>query len=235
MATVIGCGNSCFVGFSNNGNGVVIVKAGNPPPPCSLPQTTGMMSVLAVKSSVCESCPAPHPQHIFVTLQGIQLHSSPVAGPTSPDWHEIAPRLADEPLLIDLIGGSVPEVLVDYSPAPAGTYRQVRLRFLPDSEYAPDRLPRSPCGEARHNCVVLADGRVESLPWASEENPDLLIASDALQGGSIVVPPGAKTDLLLVFGLSQRLYSSAAEPLQLRSFLTGRATIRQSPAGQPAN
>src|SRR3974377_346601 len=118
MATVIGCGNSCFVGFSNNGNGVVIVKAGNPPPPCSLPQPTGLMSFLAVKSSVCESCPAPHPQHIFVTLQGIQLHSSPVAGPTSPDWHEIAPRLADEPLLIDLIGGSLPRVFVAHPPAP---------------------------------------------------------------------------------------------------------------------
>src|SRR5215469_15495390 len=74
MAAVVGCGNSCFIGFFNNGNGGAIIKAGNPPPPCSLPQTNGMMSVLAVKSSKCESCAASHPQHVFVTLQGIQLH-----------------------------------------------------------------------------------------------------------------------------------------------------------------
>lgn len=235
MVALVGCGNSCFIGFFNNGSSTVIIKAGNPPPPCSLPQTNGMMSVLAVKSSVCESCPAPHPLHIFVTLQGVQLHPTPIAGPTSPDWREIAPQLADKPLLVDLIGGSVPEVLVDDSPIPSGTYDQARLRFLPDSsEDGSGRLSRSPCGETRHNCVVMDDGRIEPLPWPSAETPDLLIAADALQGGSIVVPPNAKMDLLLGFQLSRTLHSSGAEPLQLRSLLTGHATVRQTPAAQPS-
>jgi hypothetical protein len=51
-----GCGNSCFVGFFNNGNGGVIVSAGSPSPTCSLSQANGTMSAMALKSPVCESC-----------------------------------------------------------------------------------------------------------------------------------------------------------------------------------
>jgi hypothetical protein len=43
----------------------------------------------------------------------VQLRSSAIAEPGSSDWLEIAPRLRDEPLQIDLVGGPVPEVLVD--------------------------------------------------------------------------------------------------------------------------
>ena len=236
MAAVIGCGNSCFIGFFNNGNGGAIIKAGNPPPPCSLPQTNGMMTVLAVKSSMCESCAAPQPQHVFVTLQGIQLHLSAIAEPTSPDWREIAPQLRDEPMQIDLTGGSVPEVLVGSSPVPAGTYRQLRLRFLPDSsQYAGKRSSENPCGEAGPNCVIMADGRVDKLAWPAEEIPDLLITGDAIQSGSLVVLPDAKMDLLLSFRLTQMLYSFGAEGVKPRAFLAGHVTVQQSLDGQPSS
>jgi hypothetical protein len=235
FTTVIsGCGNSCFVGFSNNGNGGIIVKAGNPPPACSLPQTNGAMSVLALKPLVCEFCAAPGPQHVFVTLRGVQLRPSGIAERVSPDWLEIAPRLRDEPLQVDLIGNSVPEVLVDNAVIPAGTFRQVRLRFLPDSEPAEGELwSQNPCGKAYHNCVVMTGGRIEPLRWSAEIS-DVLIAPDTIPSGSLVVPPDAKMDLFLSFRLSQMLYSSSAEPLQLRAFLTGHVALRQSPVGQPA-
>ena len=222
-----GCGNSCFVGFSNNGNGGIIIKAGNPPPACSLPQINGAMSVVALKPLLCEFCAAPGPQHVFVTLRAVQLRSSGIAEPGSSDWLEIAPRLADEPLQIDLVGGPVPEVLVDNAAIPAGTYHQVRLRFLPDSQPDAGR-PRSPnpCGETYHNCMVMADGRIDPLGWSAD--PDVLIAADTVPNGVLLVPPGAKTDLLLSLELSQMLYSSGAEPLKPRIVLAGRAA-----AGQP--
>ena len=225
FATVIsGCGNSCFVGFFNNGKGGIIVKAGNPPPACSLPQMNGAMSVLALKPLLCEFCPAPGPLHVFVTLRAVQLRSSAIAEPGPSDWLEIAPRLADEPLQIDLIGGPVPEVLVDSAAIPAGTYHQVRLRFLPDSR--PDAGLRSPnpCGEAYHNCIVMADGRIDQLGWSAD--PDVLIPADTVPNGALLVPPGAKTDLLLSLELSQMLYSSGAEPLKPRIVLAGRAAAR---------
>ena len=234
FTTVIsGCGNSCFVGFSNNGNGGIIVKAGNPPPACSLPQINGAMSVLVLKPLVCEFCGGPGPQHVFVTLRAVQLRSSAIGEPASSDWLEIAPRLADEPLQIDLIGGPVPEVLVDNAAIPAGTYHQVRLRFLPDSQPDAARLrSQNPCGEAYRNCIVMADGRIDQLGWSAD--PDVLLTADTVPNGALVVPPDAKTDLLLSLELSEMLYSSGTEPLKPRAFLVGRAAARQPLVGQSA-
>ena len=136
---------------------------------------------------------------------------------------------------IDLIGGSAPEVMVDSSPVPAGTYRQLRLRFLPDSsQYAGKPSSQNPCGEAGHNCVIMADGRVDKLAWPAEEIPDLLITGDAIQG-SIIVLPDAKMDLLLSFQLTQMLYSFGAEPVEPRAFLAGHVTVQQSLDGQPSS
>jgi hypothetical protein len=193
----------------------------------------GAMSVLALKPLLCEFCAAPGPQHVFVTLRAVQLRSSAMAEPASSDWLEIAPRLRDEPLQIDLIGGPVPEVLVDNAAIPAGTYHQVRLRFLPDSPPDAARLRSpNPCGEAYRNCIVRADGRIDQLGWSAD--PDVLIPADSVPDGALVVAPGAKTDLLLSLELSQMLYSSGAEPLKPRTFLAGRAAARQALVGQSA-
>lgn len=216
------CGNSCFIGVVTNGNGVVNIKAGNPPPACSLPQTTGMMSVVAVKQSVCDSCaPAARPLHIFVTLRGIQLQTSANADSNSSGWLEVAPQLAAEPRQIDLIGDSVPEILVEAATIPAGAYRQVRLLFLPDS--SPD---------AKHRFVVMADGRVDSLVWPTEA-PALLIGPESIEGGSLVLFPEAKTALQLSFESRQALYSSGAESPRLRTFLTARAATQTESSTKP--
>src|SRR6202008_611273 len=109
-----------------------------------LAQGTGTMQVVAVKSAVCESCPATNRlQHVFVTLQGIKLHSSAIADANSPDWLEIAPQLGIEPRQIDLMGAPAPEMLVEMAAVPAGPYHQVRLLFLGDSDgYAGKLLPQ---------------------------------------------------------------------------------------------
>jgi hypothetical protein len=234
VAALTGCGNSCFAGFSNNGLGVII-KAGNPPPACSLTQGAGTMQVVAVKSAVCESCPATaRMQHVFVTLQSIQLHSSAIADANSPHWLEIAPLLANEPRQIDLMGGPAAEILVERAAVPAGTYHQVRLLFLGDSDgYAGKLLPVNPCGEARHNCVVMADGRVQPLGWPAEVSA-VLITSEAMNGGSLEVVPGGRTDLRLSFEAHPMFYSSSAEPLGLRAVLVGHAaTAPRSSIEQP--
>jgi hypothetical protein len=234
-AALTGCGNSCFAGFSNNGNGSIIIKAGNPPPACSLTQGSGTMQVVAVKSAVCESCPATtRTQHVFVTVQGVQLHSSATADANSPDWLEIAPLLANEARQIDLLGGHAAEMLVDRAAVPAGTYHQVRLLFQPDSDgYAGKPLPDNPCGEARHNCVVMADGRFQPLGWPAKASA-VLITSEAMNGGSLEVHPGGRTDLWLSFQPHPIFYSSTTEPLGLRTILVGHAaTAPRSMIEQP--
>jgi hypothetical protein len=93
-----GCGDSCFAGFSNNGNGGLIVKVANPPPSCSLPQVHGAMSVVALKSSLCETCAAStRVEHVFVTLRGIQLRLGASENALSPNWLELAPTSERNP------------------------------------------------------------------------------------------------------------------------------------------
>jgi hypothetical protein len=73
----------------------------------------------------------------------------------------------------------------------------------------------------------MADGRIDQLGWSAA--PDVLIPADTL-----LVPAGAKTDLLLSLELSQMLYSSGGEPLKPRIVLAGRAAARQPLVGQSA-
>jgi hypothetical protein len=81
-----GCGDCCFVGFSNNGNGSLIVKVANSPPSCSLSQVHGAMSVVALKSSLCETCTvATRVEHVFVNLRGIQLRLGASENALSPN------------------------------------------------------------------------------------------------------------------------------------------------------
>ncbi len=125
-----GCSNSCFVGFFSNGNGVVTVQAGNPPPPCSLPQPRAAINAVALKSAVCGTCTADaRVEHVFVTMQSIQLRPS-VTNDTSKDWLEIAPELGNEPRLMDLVGNSLSEILVENANIPAEAYPRNPLTIL---------------------------------------------------------------------------------------------------------
>jgi len=231
IALVIGgCGNSCFIGVSNNGNGTLVVKAGNPPPACSLNQVQAGMRVAIVRSPVCEVCtPSARITHLFVTLRGIQLHPGVAAEPNSVGWVEITPQLANEPLLVDLIGASAGKIDLEGARVPAGPYRQVRLQFLSDSSVGAEvSLTKAVCGSLRSNCVVLGDGRIEPLLFARGER-ELLLAAQNLEDGSFLVLPDKSNELRLHLDPRQVFLSSAAEPWKPQVLLVGRAAILREP------
>ena len=221
-----GCGDSCFVGFSNNGNGGVIIKAGNPAPVCSLSLAHGTMSAVALKTQVCETCTAAaRVEHVFVTLRSIQLRPSASDHTNSPDWLELAPQLANEPRQIDLMGNSMPVVLVESTIVPAGSYREVRLQFFPGSPTSAEKLPaEDACGETRWNCVVMADGHVEPLRLPGDV-PELLIPSKSIESDSVVVLPDARMDLQLSLAPHQGSYFSSTEGWRPQNVLVGRAMV----------
>jgi len=217
-----GCANSCFVAVFNNGTGAVVVKAGNPPPPCSLPQARGAINAVALKSAVCETCTADaRVEHVFVSLQGIQLRPA-VTDNTSKDWLEIAPALANKPRPIDLVGNS-PETLVESATIPAEAYREIRLRFCFDPGSNQECHAETPCGETLRNCVMMADGRVEPLRWAGD-TPELVIAIRTLEGDSLTVLPDSFMDLRLSLEVQQAFSVSSIQGLRLQNVLVGRAT-----------
>ena len=219
-----GCGNACVVGFSNFGNGGIIVKAGNPPPTCSLSQANGTISAVALKSSVCESCTAAaRVEHIFVTLRSVQLRPSASDDTSSPDWLELAPLLANKPRQIDLMDNSMPMILVESAIVPAGSYREFRLQFFLGSPTNTEGLPaENACGETRWNCIVMADGHIESLHWPGDV-PELLIPFQSIEGNSLVVLPDARTDLRLSLEPHRAGYSPSAEGWKPQNVLVGQA------------
>jgi hypothetical protein len=219
-----GCGNSCFVGFINNGNGSF--TAGNSAPPCSLTQVNGMLNVVAVKSLVCETCaPAARVEHIFVTLRSIQLRPGSSDDTNASDWLELAPQLANEPRQIDLLGNSMPVILVENAIVPAGSYREVRLQFFPGSLTNAEELPvENACEGTRWNCMVMADERVEALSLPGDV-PELLIPSQSIESGSLVVLPDARVDLQLSLEPHQGSYFPSTVGWKPQNVLVGRAVV----------
>ena len=216
-----GCSNSCFVGIFNNGTGVVTVQAGNPPPPCSLPQPKAAINVVALKSAVCETCTADaRVEHVFVTIQSVQLRPS-VTDDTSKDWLEIAPELANEPRHMDLMGNSLSEILVENANIPGEIYREIRLRFCFDSGSNQGCHADTACGGTLRNCVMMADGRIEPLDWPAGM-PELVVAIRTPEGDSFAVLPDSITDLRLSLQVQQVFSFSSIQRLTLQNVLVGR-------------
>jgi Domain of unknown function (DUF4382) len=177
-------------------------------------------------SPVCDACTAAaRADHVFVTLRGIQLRSSASGERDTAEWLEIAPELANQPLQIDLMGGSVHELIVKNAVVPAGSYHEIRLQFLPDSKVSDAKLPDdNACGDARSNCVVLADGNTKPLHW-TKDTPELLMTIQNGQSDFVVVLPDGKFELQLSLEADQVPYFSAAEGWRLVSVLVGHASV----------
>lgn len=227
-----GCGNSCFVAFSNNGNGGVIIKAGNPAPSCSLMPANPAVRALVVKSPICENCTAAaSAEHIFLTVRSIRLRAANNADPE--EWFEIAPQLASEPRQIDLIG-SQPEILLDHASIPAGTYRELQLQFLSESPANTEYVSlEKPCGDHGWNCIVTADRHVQPIG-----QPDLIMPLKSYGNIPLLFLPDSTMDLRLNLAASTAsLYFSDSTGIMLRPVIVGHvamvrhdATIQQTPA-----
>jgi hypothetical protein len=212
-----GCGDFCITGFSINGTGQIHVSAGNPPPPCSLPHVNTMMRAVAIKSTACKDCSAAaRVEHLFVTLQGIELRRDAAGEATSAAWIEIAPQFAAKPRQIDLIGNSPPELLEENVLVPAGNYREVRLKLFSGSSV-------NVCGSNAWNCLVMADGRVQELALPNEDS-ELLLAFDAERGSFLV--PDSKVELQLHLEPRQVFHASPSGGWKQQMILAGKVSIK---------
>ncbi|HTP67434.1 MAG TPA: DUF4382 domain-containing protein [Dongiaceae bacterium] len=186
VAGIAGCGNSCFLGFSNNGNGGIIIKAGNPPPACTLNQAQGMVRVRLAKIAACANCaPAISVQHIYLALKGVQIHAATTSEDESAGWIELLPKLNAQPQQIDLMSDSDTELLLANSPAPADIYSFLRLEFSGANSVNPE------C-RGLANCLVMVDGHIEPIDFA--DKPEVLLRA-APENGALVVLPESTSEL----------------------------------------
>ena len=199
-------------------------KAGEPPPACSLMPAPSMVRLAALKSRVCDACPASaRAEHIYLTMKNVQLHAESSAN--APEWFELAPEFETQPRQFDLIGDSDAEILVQGKTIPAGNFRELRLQFyLNESQAAAESLHNNVCGSAGWNCIVLADGRIEPLRFPGE-TAELGIPLSEDPRGELVLLPEDTVELRLSLLPQQVFGSSGDQALQIQNRLVGHATV----------
>ena len=211
-ALFAGCENSCLLFVSNPG--------GTLPPPtltCSVAKPAAAMN-LALNSGaeLQHAVGSTGPQHIFVTIRGVQAHADENGAENSPDWVDLAPELATQPVQVDLLKtagspcavGSLGEHIVA-----AGVYRQVRLQ-LSSSAPSAIALHENACGSVGLHCAVNAAGAVQALAFDSDP-PVIHLASDRISGGFVRILPDSHVTLALEFNPYASTLRPTAEAAQL--------------------
>jgi hypothetical protein len=212
---LVGCDNSCFVFVSNPGGGIISGGTTN----CSLNLGKGNVRPRITSSLAPAIGDEPAQiQHIFVTLRGIEANPNANADEESPDWQELAPKLATQPVQLDLLAQSTDSRELDafgYVAVPADAYHQIRLRLSPNQPSASESIVQeNSCGAVAFNCIVTSDGSVR--PLALDGNlPEIQVTSDHITGGYFRVLPETAVDLQIEFNPHSSLFVPANEALRL--------------------
>ena len=226
--TTVGCNNTCVSFTSNPSTGILSVGVSDAKPTCTLATAKGIVRVQIGSSPM----PSPTPgsssaQHIFISVRGIEVHPSTVADDDSSEWQELAPQLARQPAQVDLMARPEPCATRPFgeSDVPAGVYRQIRLRLVPNQPATGEPAPEvNACGSAGFNCIVRADGRIQQL-LLDGAAPQLRIASERTDGGSLLVLPDGQTDIAIEFNANLSLALPAGEAVRLVPVLTAARRV----------
>jgi Domain of unknown function (DUF4382) len=195
---LVGCDNACVVFVSNPGGGTI-----SNAPTCSVNPAQGnaRLRITSASRAPAEDGRAQI-QHIFVTLRGVEAAAIATADEESAGWQELAPKLATEPVQLDLlaVGGDSCEASSFESAAiPADAYRQIRLRLSPNEPEANDPIPQqNSCGSVALNCVVTFGGDIRPLVVDSSL-PQIQVSSDHIGGGFFQVLPETSINLAIEF------------------------------------
>jgi hypothetical protein len=230
VAGLTGC-NTCVTFTSPNGSlGIV---SSDPRPACTLPKVMSAVRVHMAASPPCNSCAgSSQVQHIFVAIQSIELNPSASARDDSPDWQEVLlPEIEQRPLQIDLLESNAKRNAVELSGGtaliPAGIYRQLRLRFVPNQPAADVELPqKNMCGSGTFNCVVMADGGIHPLQLNADSS-ELRIMPDKMDGAALPIVSDAGTDLIIEMKIMWEWSSSADKGIRLLPALFSSAKVRR--------
>ena len=199
----VGCSNSCVSGVLAPGGSTISVKAGNPPPSCSLSAASGTVQLeigagLGTSSTPFVIALRPRVTHLFVTVAGVDAHSSPLAVDDTPGWQSLGAALQQHPLQVDLLaapGENASSAPFPDASVPAGAYRQIRLRLASPLPGEPP-LETSRCSTGKPHCAVFSDGRVSALDFPVSR-PNLHIVLDGAPGHELYVPPDGVVALVI--------------------------------------
>ena len=141
-------------------------------------------------------------RHVFLTLRGIEANASAVADDESPDWQELAPKLAAQPVQVDLFaagGDSCEAGGFESAAVRADAYRQIRLRLAPnETDSTEPILGQNSCGSAGFNCIVTSDGDIRPLVLARDAL-EIQVTPEHIAGGFFRIVSEASVNLEIDF------------------------------------
>ena len=198
------CNNTCVSGVLAPGGSTVNLKAGNPPPSCSLNAANGTVQLEIGAASGTSSTPfivaplRPRVTHLFVTIAGADAHSSPLAVDDTSGWQPLADVSQQHAVQVDLLADphdNASSAPFPEASLPAGAYRQIRLRLASSLPEEP-ALEAGRCGKGTPHCAVFSDGRVSPLAFPVSR-PNLRIVLDGAPGHELFVPPNGAVALVI--------------------------------------
>lgn len=214
-----GCHNTCISGTLNSPASTVSVTISNPPPSCSLSTANGAVRLEIGAASAVPSAPGATGQriaHLFVTLEGVDVHSGALAAGDSPGWQPLASQLLARPLQVDLLAdphASPSSAPLSETVLPAGVYRQIRLR-LATPPLAEPALETNRCGAGALHCAVMSDGRAWPVALVSPR-PDLSIVLESTTRHGLYVPPDGVVTLRIELDRDRTFLWPAGDSLLL--------------------
>ncbi|HMD43630.1 MAG TPA: DUF4382 domain-containing protein [Candidatus Acidoferrum sp.] len=235
MATTFfaaGCNNTCVFGVVNppNNNSATIVGGSSLSSVCSEVAPITGVTVGGSLGAGCVNCAASAQlSHVYLVVTGVELHPSAVADRNSPEWQEVAPELAEQPRLVDLVTNSTRKEeafpLEVSGRIPAGAYYQVRLKLSEAAALPPETaelLRAKGCrSAARSGCVVSADGVVHELQTLDMQG--FLVVQTILP---VDVRAGRENRVQLRFHPEWVLKQSATGAIELAPLLEGEVIVR---------
>lgn len=140
----------------------------------------------------------PRVAHLYVTIAGVDAHSSPLAVDDTPGWQPLGAALQQHPQQVYLLAAPHDNATSAPFPdasLPTGAYRQIRLRLANPLPEEPT-LEAGRCGTGTPHCAVFINGRVSPVDFPVAR-PNLRIVLDGAPGHELYVPPDGTVALVI--------------------------------------
>jgi len=213
LVSCAGCGDYCLIINSNPGGTV------NTNLSCPTAKPTGNVALTFGSAFTTSEAVSPG-THLFVTVRGIDARAAAMFGDDVPKWQELAPTLADQPAQVDLAAPatrSCESGPIGLAAVPAGVYRELRLRLVPNPPpirtTTPPLLDESACGSNVLDCLIPPNAVAQ--PLTLDEPAEVVIASDHIEDGFIRVVPETSVHVAIALDPRSSLTLAADHALRL--------------------
>ena len=158
----------------------------------------GTVNVSMSDPTTCAAPSGPY-RHVYVTVSDVLIHQSASASANDSGWHDLTPKLKDNPVQVDLLGVSQQCFLamLGSTGIQPGHYQQVRVILASNNA----TVANNKCGSSA-NCITLTNDPLNTpipLQLSSESQTGIKIPSGQLAGGEFVIGSGETKDLNIDF------------------------------------